>query len=70
MDKPCSFFCGQERRGIWKVVKRPEGDDSNNDCEQTFENENPTPASIAADTVHFGDCISEEAAECSSYTGS
>lgn len=37
---------------------------------QTFKNEDPSPASIPTDSIHVGDCVGEQARECSCYDGS
>lgn len=70
MHHPCPFFRRKERGGIGEIIQGPERDHAHHDSQQSLQNENPTPALVATDAIHFGDGESEETAECPRYAGS
>lgn len=56
---PCndklSFFSTQPVGVGWKVGDQEVGSNADDDCRYSFEYENPSPAAVAADTLHVGD---------------
>lgn len=54
---------------FWEVGQPEEEEDTNDDSEEAFEDKDPAPAGIAADTAHLSDRCSKKTAECAGEGG-
>lgn len=63
------LFGGAEEGGSGGIVEHEdEGDEGDEDREQTFDYEDPTPALVVPETVHLAKANGKEASKCSSHT--
>lgn len=53
VDHKSTLFFSQKSGSFRGVVNRKWGYECHNNCKKTFKNENPSPASVSADTIHF-----------------
>ena len=60
---PSSLVLGQPCRLIGKIRDEEKCSEADENGQDAFKDENPSPITVAADTVHFGDRTREEAAK-------
>lgn len=64
-----AVIVGEELGFVGEIVDHPERGDADEDGEETFEDEDPGPARVAADAVHFFNGGGEEAAKGAGESG-
>lgn len=67
MDDKGTFFFSEKRGRLGKIEQQEKGGGGNKHSCNSFEDEDPTPSSEAADAVHFADTEGEKAAEGTGY---
>jgi hypothetical protein len=62
-DNDGALLSGQELGGVREVLDDPERQDAGDDGGEPFEDEDPRPGGLAANSVHIGDAEGEQATE-------
>ena len=70
LDEECTLILLQELGSLRPIRDEPVAGNRDDDGEDTLQDKDPGPPTVACNSLHVGNCIGEQAAECACNDGS